>query len=99
MPPDEIAIASPLSETIRQAASRFYDNNRTVQSVLAVASTQPGFLDDPAIADTLSASDFTMLDLKRRKRKPVTVFLILPGRYIEAYSRFFRLTAQLAAFR
>lgn len=73
---------------VRQPAMRFIDNNRTVQSVMAVAATQTGFLDDPAIAATLSGSDFSMLDLKRKPG--CTVFLILPGRFMEAYARFFR---------
>jgi hypothetical protein len=34
---------------------------RTVQSVLAMAATQTGFLDDPAIAETLSGSDFAAI--------------------------------------
>src|ERR1700733_4171777 len=37
---------------------------------------------------SLTGSDFNLLQLKR---KPTTVYLILPGRYMDAYSRFLRL--------
>ncbi len=69
---------------IRQLASPFIEKSRTIQSVIAVAATQTTFLDDPTIAYTLGGSDFDMMQLKRT---PSTVFLILPGRYMEAYAR------------
>lgn len=74
---------------IRQAAARFANvESREIQSVISTAITQTFFLDDPNIAACLGGSDFSMLQLKD---KPTTVYLILPGRYLEAYSRFFRL--------
>jgi type IV secretion system protein VirD4 len=74
---------------IRQPAGRFINiESREIASILSTAITQTDFLDDPNIAGVLSGSDFAMLDLKA---KPTTVFLILPGRYMEAYGRFFRL--------
>ena len=77
---------------IRQPAGRFVgtegEMNRELFAVLSTAITQTSFLDDPKIAHVLSGSDFSMLQLKE---KPTTVYLILPGRYLEAYNRFTRL--------
>jgi type IV secretion system protein VirD4 len=77
---------------IRQPASRFLRETRDIASAISSAITQTAFLDDPVLADpdhgTLTGSDFTMLQLKR---KPTTIYVILPGRYTEAYARLFRL--------
>lgn len=72
-----------------QRASRFLGAlTREFQSILSTALTQTAFLDDPAIAYSLGGDDFRFIDLKR---KPVTVYLILPSRYIAAYARWLRL--------
>ena len=79
---------------IRQPIGRFKDAEaRDISSAINTAITQTAFLDDPAITDAsrggaLTGSDFNLLQLKR---KPTTVYLILPGRYMDAYSRFLRL--------
>jgi type IV secretion system protein VirD4 len=78
---------------IRQPIGRFRDAEaRDISSAINTAITQTAFLDDPAMTDptrgTLSASDFELIQLKR---KPTTVYLILPGLYMDAYSRFLRL--------
>jgi type IV secretion system protein VirD4 len=77
---------------VAQAAPRFLREVRDIQSAISSAITQTAFLDDPNLSNpqtgTLTGSDFTMLQLKRR---PTTVFLVLPGRFLEAYARFFRL--------
>jgi type IV secretion system protein VirD4 len=82
---------------VAQAAPRFLREARDIQSSISSAITQTAFLDDPNLSHpetgTLTGSDFTMLDLKR---KPTTVFLILPGRFLEAYARFFRLVVTSA---
>ena len=79
---------------VRQAASRFMNfESREIQSILSTAITQTFFLDDPNIATSLSGNDFSMMQLKET---PTTVFLILPGRYIEAYARFLRLVVTSA---
>jgi type IV secretion system protein VirD4 len=72
-----------------QRASRFLDTSgREFQSILSTSLTQTAFLDDPAIAYSLGGDDFRFLDLKR---EPVTVYLILPSRYLAAYTRWLRL--------
>jgi type IV secretion system protein VirD4 len=77
---------------IAHPAARFTKDTRDIASSISSAITQTAFLDDPVLTNpqngTLSGSDFTMPQLKR---KPTTVFVILPGRYIEAYARLFRL--------
>jgi type IV secretion system protein VirD4 len=77
---------------IRQPAARFLKDTRDIQSSISSAITQTAFLDDPVLADpehgALTGGDFTMLQLQQA---PTTVFVILPGRYMEAYARLFRL--------
>ena len=79
---------------IRQPIGRFKDPEaRDISSAINTAITQTAFLDDPALTDparggTLTGNDF---DLMQLKRKPTTVYLILPGRYMDAYARFLRL--------
>lgn len=87
------AIARSPYPFISQPIGRFKDAEaRDISSAINTAITQTAFLDDPALADpsrgTLSGNDFELLQLRR---KPVTVYLILPGRYMDAYARFLRL--------
>jgi type IV secretion system protein VirD4 len=92
----ELLVAMGKSEHafIRQPIGRFKDAEaRDISSAINTAITQTAFLDDPALSDvttggTLTGSDF---DLMQLKRKPTTVYLILPGRYMDAYARFLRL--------
>jgi type IV secretion system protein VirD4 len=89
-----IAMGRSPHSFIRQPIGRFKDAEaRDISSAINTAITQTAFLDDPAISDAsrggaLTGSDFNLLQLKR---KPTTVYLILPGRYMDAYSRFLRL--------
>ncbi len=71
-----------------QRAARFVSSGREVQGVVSAAVTQTSFLDDPAIAASLDGDSFRFADLKRHG---VTVFLILPSRYLAAYARWLRL--------
>jgi len=79
---------------VRQPIGRFKDvEARDISSAINTAITQTAFLDDPALSDparggTLTGSDFSIMQLKK---KPTTVYLILPGRYMDAYARFLRL--------
>jgi type IV secretion system protein VirD4 len=79
---------------IRQAIGRFKDPEaRDISAAINTAITQTALLADPALADaarqgTLTGNDF---DFKQLKRRPTTVYLILPGRYMDAYARFLRL--------
>jgi len=72
-----------------QRAGRFVGNvDREYQSVLSTALTQTAFLDDPAIAESLDGDEFRFADLKS---SAVTIYLILPSRYLAAYRRWLRL--------
>ena len=74
---------------VRQRAGRFLGiDNQETQSVMATARTQTSFLDDPAIIDCLSASDFDFGALKQRQ---ITIYVVLPSKYLDSYSRFTRL--------
>ncbi|UPJ44957.1 type IV secretory system conjugative DNA transfer family protein [Bradyrhizobium sp. 40] len=47
----------------------------------------------PALKDTLSGSDFDINDLKRKR---MTIYVVLPGNYLELHARFMRLVVNLA---
>ena len=92
MKPDEFQIrltemSNSTEPAVRQRAGRFLTTGNEVQNVISTAITQTSFLDDPAIAASLSGSDFRIDDLKTTK---LSVFLVLPSRYIAAYSRWLR---------
>jgi type IV secretion system protein VirD4 len=89
-----VAMSKSPHAFIRQPIGRFKDvEARDISSAINTAITQTAFLDDPALSDasrggTLTGSDFSLMQLKK---KPTTIYLILPGRYMDAYSRFLRL--------
>ena len=88
-----VAMSNSPHAFVRQPIGRFKDAEaRDISSAINTAITQTAFLDDPALSDpatgTLTGSDFDLMQLKRR---PTTVYLILPGRYMDAYARFLRL--------
>ena len=57
-------------------------------SIISTAISQTSFLDDPCISSNLCSNDF---DFNQLKEKPTTIFLILPARFMVAYSKWFRL--------
>jgi type IV secretion system protein VirD4 len=78
---------------IRQPIGRFRDvEARDISSAINSCLTQTDFLDAPVFSHpdrgTLSGDDFSFAQLKK---KPTTVYLILPGHLIEHYNRFLRL--------
>lgn len=89
-----VAMENSRHAFVRQPIGRFKDvEARDISSAINTAITQTAFLDDPALTDptrdgTLTGSDFSLLQLKK---KPTTVYLILPGRYMDSYARFLRL--------
>jgi type IV secretion system protein VirD4 len=77
---------------ISQPIGRFMDSEaRDIASAINTAITQTAFLDDPAMTHpdhgTLTGSD---IDLRNLKRKPTTLYLILPGDLMSSYGRFLR---------
>jgi type IV secretion system protein VirD4 len=73
---------------VAQKASRFLSGSNEIQSIVSTAISQTSFLDDPAIAASLEASDFDFADLKTKR---MTVYLILPARFLSAHARWLRL--------
>ncbi|WP_299963009.1 type IV secretory system conjugative DNA transfer family protein [uncultured Roseobacter sp.] len=66
---------------------------KLMASVLASAQAETHMLDSARLRESLSASDFTFEDLKK---KPMTIFLILPSDRLNAFGRFLRLMVQQA---
>ena len=71
-----------------QKAAAFLKDTKGNDAVISTARTQTNFLDDPALIENLSDSDFRFSDLKR---EGVTVFVMLPAKMLYTYSRWFRL--------
>jgi type IV secretion system protein VirD4 len=78
-------------EFIRQKLGRFAmstQDNKEILGIVSTAITQSSFIGNEAIAHDLSASTFSFRDLKKR---PTTIFLGLPARYLSTCSKWFRL--------
>ena len=71
-----------------QKARRFLTDDRSNSSVISTAISNTLFIDDPKIAKSLKENDFNFKDLKKNK---ITVYIILPAKFLLAYSRWFRL--------
>ncbi len=71
-----------------QKARRFLTDDRSNSSVISTAISNTLFIDDPKIAKSLKNNDFDFKDLKKNK---ITVYIILPAKFLLAYSRWFRL--------
>jgi type IV secretion system protein VirD4 len=77
---------------LRQKAARFCvagaQQSRSLGDVIQTADEETRFLSDMALAESLSASDFSFADLKKRV---VTVFVVLPMDYLDVCGKYFRL--------
>jgi len=69
------------------------DESRELLGIISTANTQTGFISNKAITDNLSGSDFRFRDLKR---KPTTVYLVLPAKYLDTCGKWFRLVVASA---
>lgn len=82
---------------IRQKLARFAaqgaEENKELNSVVSTADTQTGFIGNAALTNSVSASDFRFRDLKR---KPATVYLVLPLDYLDVCGKWFRLVIAAA---
>lgn len=84
----EMAVSDAGFGVVSRAANSFIakaDKERS--GVLSTAIKHTAFLDDPRIVSTLSRTSFSMADLKR---KPMTIYLVMPPARLAAYSRFMR---------
>lgn len=68
-------------------------DDRTRANVMASAQSHTHFLDAPALRSSLEASD---VDFGTLKRKPQSVFLVLPADRLHTFSRWLRLVIQQA---
>jgi type IV secretion system protein VirD4 len=73
---------------LRQKASLFANSSKGNAAIISTAITQTSFLDDPRLSDNLCMDDVNFSDLKQDGN--ATVFLILPARFMVAYSKWFR---------
>ena len=77
---------------IRQKLGRFAapgaKENKEILGIISTAITQSSFIGNQAIAGSLRRSTFSFRDLKKR---PTSVFLTLPARYLSTCSKWFRL--------
>lgn len=71
----------------RSANGFLSKESREASGVLSTALRHTSFLDDPRIAAALSQSDFSFADLKR---KPMTVYVVMPPDRLAAQVRFMR---------
>lgn len=71
-----------------RAANAFMSKDaKEASGVLSTAQRHTAFLDDPRIVTALAHSDFSFADLKRR---PMTVYVVMPPDRLAAQTRFMR---------
>lgn len=87
--------ASPLcGGLVRRAASRYLQKeDRERSGVVSTAQSHTHFLDSPRMAEVMARSS---VDLAQMKRKPTTLYLVLPAHYLDTYSRWLRLVIACA---
>jgi len=91
-------------EMVAEALDGFRDlanapNKSELSSIISTARTQTKFLGTKAIAENLNGSDFRFRELKvgrKDDKRPVTVYLTLPTRYLGTCSKWFRLVVAAA---
>jgi type IV secretion system protein VirD4 len=85
------AITEGASEYVGARLSRFAGNeaseNREIRSIVSTAITRLGFIGNKPIADSLRKST---LDFREMRRRPMTVYVILPGKYLIPYAAWLR---------
>jgi len=87
----ENAINTKASELTAMRLSRFAgkeaSENREIRSVVSTAITRLGFLGNKPIAKNMVRST---VNFKAMKQRPMTVYVILPARYLMPYASWFR---------
>lgn len=73
--------------------SRFSQDTNEIASVISTAITQTAFLDNTALIEAMSASDF---DFGRLASGKVSVYLVLPADKLGPYGRWLRLLVTIA---
>lgn len=80
-------------ETVRDNILRYTDESKEVDSLLATAETQTSILKSNAIC---SAFEGDKLDFGRMKNEKISVYLILPSKYLITKARYLRLVLLVA---
>ncbi len=78
---------------LRNKASQFTNWTNEIQSIASAAKRHTEALDDDEIAADLSKNGFRMSEMKKR---PVTVYLVLPPDLMERHSKWLRLVITAA---
>jgi type IV secretion system protein VirD4 len=73
---------------LRNKAAQFTDWNQEIQSIASSAKRQTEFLDDDEMAEDLNKPSINFRDMKKR---PMTVYLILPPQMMTRHARWLRL--------
>jgi type IV secretion system protein VirD4 len=80
--------ASPLTAMrLSRFAGKEASENREIRSVVSTAITRLGFLGNKPITHNMLRST---VDFKAMKQRPMTVYVILPARYLLPYASWFR---------
>ena len=77
----------------RAANTMLAKSEKEFAGVISTAVEQTDFLDSPLMARILQRSDFSLADLKR---KPTTIYLCLPARFMATHNRWLRIIVNLA---
>ncbi len=72
-----------------QKARRFSSDDRSNLSVISTAITNTLFIDDPKISASLTSTNG--FNFKQLKEANITVYIILPAKFLLAYNRWLRL--------
>ena len=78
---------------IRNKAAQFEEKTDEIMSIASAAREQTTFIDDDEVADDLASGK---VDFREAKRRPVTVYLILPPDQLLRHARWLRLVVSSA---
>ncbi len=84
-----IQISKDEFRPMAQKAMRFTREESSNASVISTAISNTLFLDDPKLIDNLKRDDFRFDSLKTNYK--TTVYIVLPAKFLLAYSQWFRL--------
>lgn len=68
-------------------------NTNEISSILSNADKHTEWLSSPAMKEALGSSSFNFAELKK---KPTTIYLVLPPQYLQTHNRFLRLFINMA---
>jgi type IV secretion system protein VirD4 len=85
------------SDLVKERLARFAEpeapSSKSMTDIISTANTETGFISNAAIANSLAASDF---DFRALKRQPMTVYVVVPAKYLGVGGKWFRLIVAAA---